>query len=167
VVTRFSPEHRDQFVDRQAENRLIGYVTIAMFLLVPTWDIIPGYLYFSVLCHSSEGMQVHQTAEVEGKYFSPNGQPDLKALNERYQSGSKLDGHFARLFQITKEEIFVQDRYSGEILGSATRFHFHGGWLAAYLFPQHPPRSCPADSMDDALWKAVMKPKQTDRGDVR
>jgi hypothetical protein len=112
-----------------------------------------------VLCHGAEGVQVRHPAELEPTYVPSNGQPDHEKLNEHYQSGSKIDGHFARLFQITKEETFLQDRHSGAILGSVTRFHFHGGWLAAYLFPQRPPRSCPADNMDDQLWKAVIRTK--------
>ncbi|MEW6248542.1 MAG: hypothetical protein AB1555_17810 [Nitrospirota bacterium] len=147
-------------IGKYSASKAAKYSAIAVFVLIPTWDIVPGHLYFGYLCQDKARVRVHKSVEVEQKYFSANGQPNQKELSGLYQSGSTFDDRFSRLFHITKVETFVRDIHSGEILGSATLFHFYGGWLAAYLFPQGPPSSCPGYAIYDDLWKAVIKPKR-------
>lgn len=45
-------------------------ITLATFVLIPTWDIIPGKIYFNHLCETEGGLKIYKTVEgVEGLYL--------------------------------------------------------------------------------------------------
>ncbi len=61
-----------RFVARRVENRAAKYAVIAVFVLIPTWDIIPGKLYFNSLCENQAGLKTYKTVEgVEGYRVLP------------------------------------------------------------------------------------------------
>jgi hypothetical protein len=72
-----------RFVGKRTQNKLAKYATIAVFVLIPTWDIIPGWLYFNHLCKEA-GVKVLKTVEVDKSYFLPNGEPNQERLKEVY-----------------------------------------------------------------------------------
>ncbi len=60
-------------VVRRIENRAVKYLVIALFILIPTWDVIPGKLYFNHLCEKEAGLKIFKVVEgVEGYRVYPN-----------------------------------------------------------------------------------------------
>lgn len=58
---------------RRLPNQKAKYLGIAVAVLIPTWDVIPGKLYFSHLCENEAGLKVYKTVEgVEGYRVYPN-----------------------------------------------------------------------------------------------
>lgn len=148
-----------KFVDRCTENKLAKYATIALFVLIPTWDIMPGQLYFAYLCEKEAGTKVLKTVEIEKEYFLSDGRPDEKKLSDRFVQPHKFDREFSPLFHIARFESTIQDKQSGEILGRATSLSHYGGWLSAYLFALGNATTCP-ERVHTAIWGEVIKPKK-------
>jgi hypothetical protein len=147
-------------IGRYTQSKAVKYIAIAVFALIPTWDIIPGHLYFGYLCKNQTGLEIYKTVEVNQGFFLTDGQPDQNRLAERYKGGSRFDANFSRLFNIKKVQTYVEEKLSGEILGTAILFHFYGGWLTSSLFPEGAPSSCPEFKVYDDLWKEVIKAKR-------
>ena len=148
-------------VGRYTDSKVAKYFIIAIFVLIPTWDIIPGRLYFNQLCETEAGTEVFKTVEVEQSYFLPDGRVDEKKLSNHYVQPDKDDRGFSKLFHIARFESAIQDKQTGEILGRATSFSHFGGWLAAYLAPEGPPSTCPEyHSAHGTIWREVIKPKK-------
>lgn len=146
-------------------KRILQIICVAIFVLIPTWDIIPGRLYFQHLCEREAGIKVLRIVEIEKAYFRSDGQPDREKLAGRYVGHLKANKDFSRLFHISKFEEAIEDKQTGEVLGTATSFSYFGGWVNAFLFPHGPPNNCPAGengtglSVYAVLWREVMKPK--------
>jgi len=147
-------------VEKKTRSKKAKYITIAIFVLIPTWDIIPGWLYFTYMCKSEAGIKIYKTVEVDETKFLANGEPDEQELKDRFSGPMKFDDGFSRLFHITKSEGFVQDKQNGETLGAAVKFAYYGGWISAFLFPEGPPTVCPGITTYSNLWREVIKPKQ-------
>ena len=63
------------------------------FILLPTWDVIIGKIYFNYLCENQAGLKVYKSVEVDG-YFRKGeiylGKASLeKENNFKYKEGSK------------------------------------------------------------------------------
>ena len=140
------------------------YLVIALFVLIPTWDIIPGQFYFEYLCRNEAGIKVLKTVEVDKDYFLANGEPDQKKLSKQFDGPMKFDDNFSKAFHIRKSEGFILDIQTNEVLGIATNLSYFGGWVNAYLFPQGPPETCPGYSVYRDLWRAAIKPAQDRTG---
>lgn len=147
-----------KFVGKRTTNKLAKYAVIAVFVLIPTWDIIPGWLYFNHLCKEA-GVKVLKTVEVDKSYFLPNGEPDQERLKEVYLNPAKLQEPFSPQFHIKRSSSLIQDKNTGETLGTATGFSYYGGWLNSYLFPEGPPSKCPDYLVHGTLWNQVIKAK--------
>ncbi len=127
-------------------SRLARYSTVVAFALLPTWDLIPGQLYHEHLCKTEGGVKVFKTIEVEKAYFLSDGRPDEKGLQERVDWVGEPDRTFSTLFHITKNQVFLVDKRTGDRLGTATDFWYYGGWFQASFLhlggsticPQHP-----------------------------
>jgi hypothetical protein len=132
-----------------------------VFVLIPTWDIVPGKLYFQHLCEKEGGIKVLKTVEVDKSYFMPSGQPDEKQLSRSFAIVHKDDRQYSRIFHIAKFESVLRDRQSNEVLGINVHLAHYGGWLAAYLFPQSSPTKCAGYSPYRDVWTEVIKPKPT------
>jgi len=143
-------------------TKVLQALCVALFVLLPTWDIIPGRLYFQYLCDTEAGVKVFRTVEVDQSYFRPDRRPDDKKLAKRYVQTSKFDRNFSTRFHIAKTEGVLQDKESGEKLGTATDFFYHGGWLTVFLLPEGAGTSCQIDpnfGVHTAIWGEVIKPK--------
>lgn len=117
---------------------------LAFFVLVPTWDIIPGQLYFQHLCDVEAGVKVFRMVEVDQSYFRPDGRPDDKKLAERYVQTSKFDRKFSTIFNIARTETTVFDNQTNEVLAVGSNFSNRGGWLTQFVLPDASGTSCPA-----------------------
>lgn len=148
-----------QFVGRRTESKLAMYATIAVFVLIPTWDILPGHLYFNYLCEKEAGTAVLKKVEVEKEYFLSDGRPDELKLADRFTQPQTFDRDFSTLFHIARFESTIQDKQSGEILGRAISLSHYGGWLFAYIFPLGSAATCP-ERVHTAIWNEVIKPKK-------
>lgn len=147
-------------VGKRTTSWLVKGLVIAIFVLIPTWDILPGRVYFQRLCERDAGVKVFKTVGVDKAFFSADGRPDQKKLAERFDGSMKFDDHIHHIFHIKKAQGSVVDKQTGEVLGTAVNFSYFGGWLSAYLFPQGPPDVCPGYSVYGDLWHEVIRPAQ-------
>lgn len=81
-------------------KRILQALCVAIFVLIPTWDVIPGRLYFQHLCEKEAGIKVFKTVEVDKSYLTPNGQPDEKRLSmsSRFVMVRKDDREYSSIF---------------------------------------------------------------------
>jgi hypothetical protein len=133
-----------QFIRRRTESTLAQYATIVVFVLIPTWDIIPGWLYFQHLCETEAGVKVGKIVEVDRSNFKSDGQPDEEKLAELYAQTTKFDKKFSAIFNIARTETTVFDSQTNEILAVGKNFSRHGGWLNQLILPDATGTSCPA-----------------------
>lgn len=137
-------------------------LTLAFFVLFPTWDIIPSRLYFEHLCETEAGVKAFKIIELDQSYFRADGRPDDRKLLDRYAQSSKRTPNFSRWAHITKVEGAIQDKETDELLGSSTDFSYYGGWVEARIAPMSP-ITCPAlkAGVFGMGLKQVFKLKQT------
>lgn len=79
---------------------ITGIAVLLTFVLIPTWDIIPGKLYFDHLCKTEGGLKIYKTVEgVEGLYQAEGGsgvaQSTLK-YGYSFVEGTSLAGDLTR-----------------------------------------------------------------------
>lgn len=146
-------------VGKYTESKSATYVAITVFVLIPTWDIIPGQLYHQYLCKTEGGIQVFKTVEVDRTYFLPDGQQDEKKLLDLLDWKTRVNRDFSKLFRITKYEGVLADPQTRERLGSATDFWYQGGWLTKVVLPDSASEVCPRypnHTVSSSLWKKVI-----------
>ncbi len=124
-------------------TRVAQGLTLAFFVLFPTWDIIPSRLYFEHLCETEAGVKAFKIIELEQSYFRADGRPDDRKLLDRYAQSSKWIPDYSRWAHIVKVEGTIQDKKTGELLGIASDFSYYGGWVEARIAPMSP-ITCPA-----------------------
>src|SRR5919107_1151065 len=148
-------------IGKYTDSKLARYVTIAVFVLIPTWDIIPGKLYHEHVCKTEGGIKVYKTVEVEKDFFTGGGLLDEKQLPERFDRLKTMDRSFSNIFNITKHQLPIVDKKSGGRLGTATQFSYFGGWLHTTILRGTPPDPCPQFNRDiyASLWREVVRPK--------
>lgn len=58
------------FTAKRLQSKAAKYIAIAIYALIPTWDILPGYIYFRYLCETEGGNKIYRSVDdVEG-FFS-------------------------------------------------------------------------------------------------
>ncbi len=137
-----------QFIRRQTGSPLAQYATIAVFVLIPTWDIIPGRFYHQHVCETQGGIQLYKTVEVDKAYFLPDGRLDEKKLLERFDWQTTMDRDFSKVFHMTRHQGVLFDRENGEQLGTATEFWYYGGWLHTTILIEDAADTCPQFDRD-------------------
>jgi len=146
-------------LEKYSGSKIAKYVAVAVFVLIPTWDIVPGQLYFQYLCKEQAGIKVFKQVEVERSYFKPNGQPDEEKLADHFKSSIKVDKYYSTMFHITRFESSLQDKKTGEVVGLSVQLSYHGGWLNANMFPVGSGTWCAGYSPYRDVWTEVIKPK--------
>jgi len=66
---------------------IVGLVSAATFLLIPTWDVIPGQRYFKHLCETEAGIRIYKAVEgVDGfrEYSGGPGDDAVKKYGYRF-----------------------------------------------------------------------------------
>jgi hypothetical protein len=133
-----------QFIRRQTESPLAQYATIAVFVLIPTWDIIPGRFYHQHVCETQGGIRLYKTVEIDKAYFLPDGRLDeKKILLERLTWQTTVDRAFSKMFHIVKNQSVLIDKENRQQLGTATDFWHYGGWLHRTIFMDATADTCP------------------------
>ena len=71
-------------------EKIVRNIALAIFLLIPTWDIIIGYPIYKVLCWTNAGVHIYKTVDdVEGFYV---GKRDSKfEPHEPYEGYKYID----------------------------------------------------------------------------
>jgi hypothetical protein len=145
-----------------ATRRTMQTTCIAILVLIPTWDIMPGWIYFEHLCDSQAEMKILKRIDLEEKYFLPNGQADGQKVGDNFKGLFTSDKQFSPLFHIEKRESSLQDGRTGEVLGTTKEFVYRGGWLTRLILPdvrflcsqyQH-------TGAHMVLWREVIRPKR-------
>lgn len=63
-------------IGKRTGSQRARYVAIAVFWLIPTWDILPGWLYFSRICEQEGGQKIFKRVELPDEYFFKPGELD-------------------------------------------------------------------------------------------
>ena len=100
-------------------------LTLLTFVLIPTWDIIPGKLYFNHLCETEGGIKIYKTVEgVEGFYHFPGTEFWQEALNQygyKYLEAGAEPSFYRYSLQkgnLAKENISeLSSRYGVQVIG--------------------------------------------------
>ncbi len=151
-------------IGKYSGSKIAKYVAIAVFVLIPIWDIIPGQLFFSHVCKQQAGVKAFKIVEIDRSYFMPDGQPDQTKLAGQFEQPDQLDKEFSTLFHIWKFESSIREKNTHEVLGTAISFSHGGGWLFTTLLPQGSKDTCPEHhSAHTDIWREVIKPKQVDQ----
>ena len=166
-------------VEKKTGSTKAKYVAIAVFVLIPTWDIVPGWLYFEYLCQTEGRQKIYKTVELPPEYFLKAGEPDRSRrgahgdvaiasggeLNrdkvlDRYSNENNLDRDFSTLFHIAKSQSSIHERETGKLLGTATSFWYYGGWLLDESNDHGSLTICPTDGhfIHGNLWHKVFRP---------
>lgn len=110
-------------------------LSLVIVLLIPTWDVIAGRLYFRYLCATDAGMRIYKQVDLGPERRNIQAFPDIplqynrlpisKQYPYRPRSIPELPGP-ARI-KLTQESIV--DGKSGEVLGEIVEYHYGGGWF--------------------------------------
>jgi len=140
-----------RFVAKRIKNRIAKYAVIAIFILIPTWDIIPGKLYFKYVCEKEGGMKFYKTVELPAEYWDEQGKPkflnkqgypDLKLMKEKlYEPAGRIE-QYSTVLEIDKVTSLVKERASQDVLAEVTTFHLWGGWVSRNFSPHNTAISC-------------------------
>lgn len=113
---------------KRLRTKKAKFIAAAVYALIPTWDVIPGKLYFNDLCENEAGLKIYKVAEgVEGYRAYPNasglGREALEKYGYKYEergSGSE----FARFTLDANGKVIEQ-----KITESIARYAADGkGW---------------------------------------
>ncbi len=143
-------------------KRTIQTTCVAIFVLIPMWDIIPGWMYFKHLCDNQAETNILKTVDLEEKYFLPNGQADGQKVADKFKSFFSSDKQFSALFHIEKRESALQDSRTGEMLGTTKEFVYRGGWITRLILPdaRYLCSQYQGSSAHMVLWREVIRPKR-------
>lgn len=47
------------------------WIAVAVFVLIPTWDVVAGRSYFYIRCVTEGGQKIYKTGEIEREYYGP------------------------------------------------------------------------------------------------
>ena len=121
-----------------------------VMLLIPTWDILPGYLYFTYLCNTKAGVFVYEQVELPEEYFLKAGDGDeryqkrsphayalgdelnQKKIEEDYRVQYRFDRDYSYWGHLFMNETVILNS-SGKKLGAARSFYYRGGWVFSSL----------------------------------
>jgi hypothetical protein len=101
VVTALLVKVSGRFGAKWKLKALLAAISVAVFILIPTWDVIPAQHEFERLCQSEAGVKIYKSAEgVEGfiSVFSGVGVAEdfLKNYGYRFVEGTDVFTHWVR-----------------------------------------------------------------------
>lgn len=150
-----------RLVAKRIKNRIAKYAVIALLVLIPTWDIIPGKLYFNHLCENEAGVKVYQTVELPAEHWDGQGKAKFyvdwdarwgKIYPLRYKPGAR-----SSFFYIDNAGYEFVEAQSGQILGETIDFRYWGGWIMRNFSPHNTAIRC--DNVPPNLINEIFKPK--------
>lgn len=163
---------------KRLQTRKAKFIAAAVYVLIPTWDIVPGYIYFYSICGIESGQRINKTVELPAEYYliagdidksrrdewgkypiAKGGELNRLKLKERYIHTNQHDKNYFKLFHITKVYSFIQDKQTSQILGDATSFVYSGGWLENSIFEFPGNRWCPDTLIDNGFIHSTLEEK--------
>jgi len=77
-----------RLIIKKIDDKKIRYVVLAIYILVPTWDTIPGKITFRYLCYKEGGEKIFKTADgIPGflRLFGGSGPASYTVQNYGYE----------------------------------------------------------------------------------
>jgi hypothetical protein len=139
-----------RLVVKRVKSKTAKFAVIALLTLIPTWDIVPGKIYFNHLCETEAGVKAYRTVELpaeywdekgQAKFFKKNGDLDHSILKNRFGEPSLTKPNSA-FFGIDQTHQQLVDNSNQEILGEVVSFMYWGGWISRYLSPHNSAVDC-------------------------
>lgn len=133
-----------RFLSRHSQKtktqKLVKFGVALVFVLIPTWDVILGRLYFNHLCATEGGIKIYRQAELSDKYWDEKNNPvfivgggkfDPTPLKNQYKfiNIHKEPDSIAKFLNIKQTAKSIVKTESDEILGQYILFYYFGGWL--------------------------------------
>ena len=116
-------------VNKRLYQILVFIFSISTFILIPTWDILPGRFYFKKLCDMEGGIKIYKKLKLASEYWDNDGNIKKNALSNLIKTESKVNDEANNIFRIRKTTKKIIDKNTDEVLGSYTYFIYFGGWL--------------------------------------
>jgi len=146
-------------------HQIIVFTFVAtVFVLIPTWDIIPGRLYFSHLCETEGGLKIYKQVELPAEYWDENGKPKFIKDNGDVDKGT-LDIFFdfivekkmvSDVFHIQLVNFIIKEKKSKTHVGIYSSFGYFGGWLVNNSGIHVRGESCPDPNKRPAFYEAIL-----------
>ena len=131
---------------RRVHKWIVALISLSVFALIPTWDVILGRVYFKYLCETEGGIHVYKTVELGPEYFMEDASPnyfsstspnyffkehylDEFVLDNRYIGKSEWDREYSEQFHIAMDSDVILDKTTNEVMGQHISFVYFGGWL--------------------------------------
>src|SRR5450759_4285982 len=74
-------------------KRLITLFSAAVFILLPIWDEIAGYIYFRHLCATEGGVSVYKKVKLGQEYWNPDGSGKFITVDAERQGKLLVPGY--------------------------------------------------------------------------
>ena len=115
----------------------VALLVLAVFALIPTWDIVPGRLFFAHLCETEGGLKVYKVVKFHtdwdghtpAPFMNDRGFFDPSYFGNRYMWGHTTEKVPPSLVNIEKDTDFIFDTSTKQKLGEHVRLIYRGGWL--------------------------------------
>lgn len=126
------------FVLRHSAGRrkkwIAGAITALVVILIPTWDVIAGRIYFNQLCARDSGIRILKRVRLDREFAglqfpgNPAVYQDLP-IAKRYPYGLNSAEDLPGPAKIKFSREFIRDASTGELLGTLTMYFYGGGWF--------------------------------------
>lgn len=153
-----------RFPERQKTKTWTQILTVLVFVLIPTWDIVPGKLYFKYLCNTEGGIRVYRQVGLPAKYWREDSLPRTTAaeikgfrtrIGENYYLKVLEQNDYVPLFNIDRQEDSLINIESNELVAKMTHFRYWGGWLITNTGLSQSAASCPGKGAYVNFYKRV------------
>lgn len=57
---------------KRLQTKKAKFIAVAIYALIPTWDVIVGRLYFHTLCSTEGGQKIYKSVEIGKEYYGPD-----------------------------------------------------------------------------------------------
>ncbi|MEX2517365.1 MAG: hypothetical protein WD572_10755 [Gammaproteobacteria bacterium] len=148
--------------ERQKLKTWTQILTVLVFVLIPTWDVLLGRLYFNYLCETEGDIKIHNQAELPTEHWEDGVPRDrLERLpgrgfeiliGEKFIIESHTIKNYGEPFRIDKEHKVLNNRVTDEVLSEFIYFIYWGGWLINASGLHRSGVSCPSYRLISKLY---------------
>jgi len=146
-------------------------ITLLVFILIPTADVIVGNIYFKYVCNQHSGVFVHKKVGIGDEYYLQPGEEDssrwifkLDFLTK--ENGQKVDRDkfrqdydfiigkaetYSKYLHIYRQELTIIDKNLNEVLSKYIKFSYGGGWVENIYKVTGSGRGCPSGILNSDL----------------
>jgi len=150
-------------VIKYTKRTLYRYLTVAVLILIPAWDVILGLIVFLPACLVVPKVAIYETAETDGIYYE--GMYDYireskvsgKPLSERTRLGFDPDFYFYRDYRYIEAKVTKKSTGMGNYVPIRSKV-YHCTLLPSDRGPQFKRTNCVV--VDQPLSRYVVKASQ-------